>query len=52
MQDFVRRDIIEWLQHLRGLGFDGWRWDFVRGWPGGYCKEYIEHTDPYMTFGE
>ena len=29
MQDFVRRNIIEWLQHLRGMGFGGERWDFV-----------------------
>eukprot|EP00967_Tisochrysis_lutea_P149422 scaffold287203_cov18-Tisochrysis_lutea.AAC.1 len=89
-QDFVRRDIIEWMQYLQSYGFDGWRFDFVRGWPGesaliylpvmrchfagtraaelpfllvkgtdltctctwGYAKEYIEHTNPYMAFGE
>ena len=30
-QDFVRRDIKEWLNWLRNdIGFDGWRLDFVR----------------------
>jgi alpha-amylase len=30
-QDFVRRDIIEWMKWLRTeIGFDGWRLDFVR----------------------
>jgi len=30
-QDFVRKDIIEWMQWLRtDFGFDGWRLDFVR----------------------
>jgi len=32
-QDFVRKDIKEWLNWLRNdIGFDGWRLDFVR-----YC---------------
>lgn len=30
-QEFVRRDIKEWLNWLRNdIGFDGWRLDFVR----------------------
>lgn len=30
-QDFVRRDIIEWMKWLRtDIGYDGWRLDFVR----------------------
>jgi hypothetical protein len=30
-QDFVRRDIKDWLNWLRNdIGFDGWRLDFVR----------------------
>ena len=30
-KDFVRKDIIEWLNWLRSdIGFDGWRLDFVR----------------------
>jgi hypothetical protein len=41
-QEFVRNDIIEWLQYLQGYGFDGWRFDFVRGWPGVHiCAECV-----------
>lgn len=30
-QEFVRKDIKEWLNWLRNnIGFDGWRLDFVR----------------------
>ncbi|XP_024360714.1 uncharacterized protein [Physcomitrium patens] len=52
-QDFVRRDIIEWMKWLRSdFGFDGWRLDFVRGFWGGYVKEYIEATKPAFAIGE
>eukprot|EP00250_Pteridium_aquilinum_P027772 c3573_g1_i1 orf=286-3306(+) len=52
-QDFVRRDIIEWMKWLRtDIGYDGWRLDFVRGFWGGYVKEYIEATDPAFSIGE
>ncbi|KAF5840255.1 glycoside hydrolase superfamily [Dunaliella salina] len=52
-QEFVRRDIIEWLNFLRhDVGFDGWRFDFVRGWPGHFAKQYIEATNPAFALGE
>ncbi|MCO5586005.1 hypothetical protein L7F22_039942 [Adiantum nelumboides] len=52
-QDFVRRDIIEWMKWLRTeIGYDGWRLDFVRGFWGGYVKEYIEATSPAFAIGE
>lgn len=52
-QDFVRRDIKEWLNWLRNdIGFDGWRLDFVRGFSGGYMKEYIEASNPAFSIGE
>lgn len=31
-QDFVRQDIIKWLKLLRSIGFDGFRFDFVKGY--------------------
>lgn len=31
-QDFVRKDIIKWLKLLRSIGFDGFRFDFVKGY--------------------
>lgn len=31
---------MEWLRYLRNsIGFDGWRFDFVRGWPGHFAKQ-------------
>ncbi|XP_022997780.1 uncharacterized protein LOC111492635 [Cucurbita maxima] len=52
-QDFVRKDIKEWLNWLRSdIGFDGWRLDFVRGFSGTYVKEYIETSDPTFAIGE
>lgn len=52
-QDFVRRDIKEWLNWLRNdIGFDGWRLDFARGFSGTYVKEYIEVSNPAFAIGE
>ncbi|KAL8044186.1 hypothetical protein ABFX02_08G030400 [Erythranthe guttata] len=52
-QDFVRKDIKEWLNWLRNdIGFDGWRLDFARGFSGSYVKEYIEASDPAFAIGE
>ncbi|XP_068656894.1 uncharacterized protein [Aristolochia californica] len=52
-QEFVRKDIKQWLNWLRNdIGFDGWRLDFVRGFSGGYVKEYIESSIPAFAIGE
>ncbi|XP_050872672.1 alpha-amylase 3, chloroplastic [Lathyrus oleraceus] len=52
-QDFVRNDIKEWLCWLREeIGYDGWRLDFVRGFWGGYVKDYMDATKPYFSVGE
>ncbi|KAK2989764.1 hypothetical protein RJ640_012704 [Escallonia rubra] len=52
-QDFVRKDIREWLCWLRNeIGYDGWRLDFVRGFWGGYVKEYVDASEPYFAVGE
>ncbi|XAR65154.1 Alpha-amylase [Bertholletia excelsa] len=52
-QEFVRRDLKEWLCWLRKeIGYDGWRLDFVRGFWGGYVKDYIDATEPYFAVGE
>ncbi|XXG46633.1 hypothetical protein AAC387_Pa02g1430 [Persea americana] len=52
-QEFVRSDIKEWLNWLRNdIGFDGWRLDFVRGFSGGYVKEYIQASNPAFAIGE
>ncbi|ESW29377.1 hypothetical protein PHAVU_002G065700 [Phaseolus vulgaris] len=52
-QEFVRKDLKEWLCWLRKeIGYDGWRLDFVRGFWGGYVKDYIEASEPYFAVGE
>ncbi|KAG1367590.1 alpha-amylase 3, chloroplastic [Cocos nucifera] len=52
-QEFVRNDLKEWLRWLRReVGYDGWRLDFVRGFWGGYVKDYLEASEPYFAVGE
>ncbi|CAL5221418.1 g3605 [Coccomyxa viridis] len=51
-QDFVRKDIIKWLKLLRSIGFDGFRFDFVKGYSGEFVKEYLDATVPELAFGE
>ncbi|XP_061989795.1 alpha-amylase 3, chloroplastic [Rosa rugosa] len=52
-QEFVRKDIKEWLCWLRQeIGYDGWRLDFVRGFWGGYVKDYMDDSEPYFAVGE
>lgn len=52
-QEFVRKDIIEWLQWLRNtVGFHDFRFDFARGYSAKYVKEYIEGAKPIFAVGE
>lgn len=44
-QERIRNDIVEWLRFLKqSIGFDGWRFDFVRGYDGKFCKIYTDST--------
>lgn len=52
-QERVRKDIIEWMRWLRNsIGFDGWRFDFVKGYDGKFAGEYVNSTVPELAFGE
>ncbi|EOY15167.1 Alpha-amylase-like 2 isoform 2 [Theobroma cacao] len=51
-QHFVRKDIIGWLQWLRSVGFQDFRFDFARGYLAKYVKEYIEGAKPLFSVGE
>ena len=51
-QTTIRRDLIEWLQYLKQLGYHGWRYDFCKGYSGIYTKEYNESTTPLISIGE
>lgn len=52
-QDFVKSDIGDWLVWMRThVGFDGWRFDFVKGFHGSHLKDYLEVSRPYFSVGE
>ena len=52
-QDRVRQDISGWLRWLRtSIGYDGWRFDFVKGYDGKWAGEYVNATVPELAFGE
>lgn len=38
--------------YRKEIGYDGWRLDFVRGFWGGYVKDYIDASEPYFAVGE
>ena len=41
----LRDSLVDWLNWLHGaIGFEGWRFDFVRGYAPEYCREYMERT--------
>lgn len=41
----VREGIVDWMKWLHeAQGFQGWRFDFVRGYAAKFSKEYIERT--------
>ncbi len=50
----VRDEIKSWLTWLESstIGFDGWRYDMVKGFGAGYVKEYNDATGPYISIGE
>jgi len=49
----VRNDLIAWLNWLKSnIGFDGWRYDYVRGFNGYYNGVYNDATNPYFSVGE
>lgn len=49
----VRKDIVDWLRWMmEDVGFDGWRFDFSKGYGPGFVRGYIERTDPVFAVGE
>ena len=52
LQERIRNDIAGWLAYLKTVGFDGWRFDFVRGYGGQFVKAYVDATVPQLAFGE
>jgi hypothetical protein len=48
----VQQGLKDYLLRLKSLGFDSWRYDFVKGFPAKYIAEYNQSTDYYYSVGE
>ena len=48
----VRNGLKDYLDRLKNLGFDAWRYDFVKGFPAKYVGEYNSATPYYYSVGE
>lgn len=48
----VQRAILEYLQDLKGLQFQGWRYDEARGYRGDFVRIYNDGSQPYFSVGE
>jgi len=51
-RSYVRDSIVNWMNMLKGVGYDGWRYDFVKGFNGRFVDYYNSKTDPYFSVGE
>lgn len=51
--EYVQADCKAYLSWLKGeYGYDGFRYDFVKGYAGEYVGIYNESTSPYLSVGE
>ncbi len=41
-----------YLNKLKEMGFDSWRWDFTKGFPAKYVGTYNASSTPYFSVGE
>lgn len=49
------QDGIKWMMQgvlKNEIGFDGWRYDYAKGYDGKYVGMYNKATSPYMSVGE
>jgi len=52
-QGFVQTDLKSWMGWLKSsIGYDGWRYDYVKGYGGYYAGQYNRATTPYFSVGE
>ena len=50
---YVQQDIVSYLSWLHGdFGYDGWRYDFCKGFNGKYVGIYNQASQPYVSVGE
>eukprot|EP01018_Ginkgo_biloba_P014794 Gb_30449 [translate_table: standard] len=49
----VQSELSDWMNWLKtDIGFDGWRLDFARGYPGSALSVYLHKTQPEFAVGE
>jgi len=49
----VQNELSVWMDWLKNdIGFDGWRFDFVKGYAPNLTKLYVEKTTPIFVVGE
>ncbi|XP_042511757.1 alpha-amylase-like [Macadamia integrifolia] len=49
----VQRELSDWMNWLKTeIGFDGWRFEFARGYSPAITKVYMEQTKPSFAVGE
>jgi alpha-amylase len=48
----VRQAIKTYLRRLRSVGFQGWRYDLVKGFDGTFVREYNEASEAGFSVGE
>lgn len=52
-QAWVRSSLVEWMAWLRDeVGYDGWRFDYVKGYGAQYVGEYVRATGAAFAVGE
>lgn len=50
---YVQQDVVAYLKWLRAeMGYEGWRWDFAKGFGGLYVGLYNKESQPYLSVGE
>ncbi|PIA46294.1 hypothetical protein AQUCO_01500064v1, partial [Aquilegia coerulea] len=49
----VQKELSDWMNWLKTeIGFDGWRFDFARGYSADIMKVYMDQTSPSFAVGE
>ncbi|WOL20228.1 hypothetical protein Cni_G29033 [Canna indica] len=49
----VQQELTDWLNWLKtDIGFDGWRFDFAKGYSSSIAKIYVENTKPDFVVAE
>ena len=49
----VQKELCDWINWLKiEIGFDGWQFDYVKGYSSSFTKIYMTNTSPDFAVGE